>query len=281
MSTMQHVRLAIVDYANTYPLAWGFRTGRFPGAEPVYCTPAQCARLLEAGEVAAGLIPSITYHRIPGLHVVDGLGIAADGPARSVCCFTRGDLSAARRIWVDAASRTSVALLKLLLAEAGNHQAELIATDRPLAALEETGDAALVIGDQALGADPAGLRVIDLGAAWTAATGLPFVFALWAVREAALPPAALAWFQASYRHGLADWDRMAAAARERAGVSAPVIRAYLGTNIRYELGPREWRGLRTFFERAAAGGLLDHREPIRVLAPQETAARSAAHRAGD
>ena len=43
-------------------------------------------------------------------------------------------------------------------------------------------DAALVIGDPALfmDADGRGLNKIDLGAAWTAMTGLPFVYAFWA-----------------------------------------------------------------------------------------------------
>jgi chorismate dehydratase len=46
-------------------------------------------------------------------------------------------------------------------------------------------DAALMIGDQSMRARKEGLLVMDLAEEWFGWTGLPFVFALWTVRDGA------------------------------------------------------------------------------------------------
>ena len=57
--------------------------------------------------------------------------------------------------------------------------------------MTRVADAALLIGDPALEADPAalGLQKIDLGDEWTAMTGLPFVYAAWTGRAGAISAA--------------------------------------------------------------------------------------------
>ena len=69
-------------------------------------------------------------------------------------------------------------------------------------------DAGLVIGDPALKVDRSRYLTYDLAEEWIRLTGKPFVFAFWAVRQAALKnaPAGLdlaAVFQDSRDHGLA------------------------------------------------------------------------------
>src|SRR4030088_2488016 len=68
-------------------------------------------------------------------------------------------------------------------------------------------DAALVIGDPALQVDRTRYLTIEVVEEWIRYTGKPFVFAFWAIREAALadaPPVLdlAAVFQESRDHGL-------------------------------------------------------------------------------
>ena len=67
-------------------------------------------------------------------------------------------------------------------------------------------DAALIIGDNALLLDPTrvedtgqrtAVEKIDLGDAWTAMTGLPFVYAFWAGRLGSLSPDEVSAIQAA------------------------------------------------------------------------------------
>ena len=116
-------------------------------------------------------------------------------------------------------------------------------------------DAGLIIGDPALHLDPGALgdHVLDLGAEWTALTGLPMVFALWAGRKEAITPEAEAIFRASYQFGhdhLDDIIRVEAAQR---GIRPELAREYLTRHIICELGPAEYQGLELFLDYARTG----------------------------
>src|SRR6266542_3440813 len=100
-------------------------------------------------------------------------------------------------------------------------------------------DAALLIGDPALFLDHErlGAEKIDLGEQWTSMTGLPFVWAFWAGRRAALSHEAVAALGAARDAGVADSDNVAKiyCGPDRAARG----RAYLRENIYYVLGDRE------------------------------------------
>ena len=51
--------------------------------------PSECARLLDAGEIDLGMVPSITYLDRPGDRIVPGVCIGSDGAVASVALFTR------------------------------------------------------------------------------------------------------------------------------------------------------------------------------------------------
>ena len=111
--------------------------------------------------------------------------------------------------------------------------------------------------------DPVGYGVdkIDLGAEWTAMTGLPFVWAFWAGRTSALDPSAVQALVEARDAGVRASDQVAAdyCGPERAAVG----QAYLRENIQYQLGERETAGLRRYYQLAAAHDLIDEtREPL-------------------
>ena len=114
-----------------------------------------------------------------------GTGIACHGPVRSILLISKVPFNRIRTLATDAASRTSVMLARVILAEKYGVEPKLISRPADLAAMLGEADAALLIGDPALRLDPATLpfETLDLGAEWTSMTGLPMVFAVWGGRK--------------------------------------------------------------------------------------------------
>jgi len=251
------VRVAAVDFLNTLPLVAEFLDGRGPqGYSVERFSPAECAARLARGEADIGLIPSIEYARLPGLRIVPGTCIAAEREVRSVILLSRRPPSELTRIAVDPGSRTSVALLALLLQREGGPAPSFTpCTGPPEQALAEH-EAVLLIGDAALRARREGLHVLDLASEWAARTGLPFVFAFWAVRAGVRLPGPVAEFVAAQRRGLQTLDWRVADAARRAGVGVEEARRYFRKPLRYELGETELASLERFYSLAATAGLI-------------------------
>jgi chorismate dehydratase len=268
---MQPLRVGIVDFLNSRPLAWGFLAGRhgdFLAAS--YHPPATVARRLADGSLDAGLVPSIEVPRIGGLEVVPGLCVSATHEVRSVLLVSRRPLAEVRRIALDANSRTSAALTRILAAERWGIEPEYVEARPDVEAMLAGADAALVIGDPALQVDRERHLVVDLAAEWQALTGLPFVFAVWAVRPAAAAgvPGLGEVFADSLRFGLDHLDDIVARAASELSLPADLVRAYLTENLGYVLGDRERTGLDEFWRRARAHGLIDPVAPRALVAPK-------------
>jgi chorismate dehydratase len=124
-------------------------------------------------------------------------------------------------------------------------------------------DAGVLIGDAALRAmhdGPAlGLQVTDLAQAWKEWTGLPMVFAVWAVRKdyAAANPGQVKEvheaFQRSRDLCLGELDEVAAAAARWEPFDAATLANYFRT-LDFSLGERQIAGVREFARRAALRG---------------------------
>lgn len=260
------LRVGIVDYLNSRPLAWGFLTGRMPAQlEASYHPPARIADLLAAGELDVGLVPSIELQRIPGLRVLSGLGICASHEVRSVLLVSRCEPGQIRRLALDRNSRTSAALVRILLADVWGVEPEVTTAVADLDAMLADADAALIIGDPALRVDRDAYRVVDLAAGWRGLTGHPFVFAVWAVREGVDVEGLGELFHRSLALGLAEIERIVAEACRDLGLAAAEVRDYLTSNLGYRLGEDELTGLDEYFRRAAAHGLIENAAPIALV----------------
>jgi chorismate dehydratase len=248
-------RLGAVDYLNARPLVHGLElrndlfTLRFD-------VPSKCAALLHEGSIDVGMIPSIEYLRGAAYRIVPGAGIISEGPVASVALFTTKPIEKIRTIAADTSSRTSNALLHVLCTERFGIDPEFRPMHPDPAGMLQQCDAALLIGDPALFVDhdALGAAKVDLGQEWSSMTALPFVWAFWAGRPAALTPAAVAALLDARDSGVAGSDALAAA------YCAPAHRArgqaYLRENIRYTLGEREEEGLRMYYELAGKHGLV-------------------------
>ncbi len=253
--------LGEIDYANCVPVqapfrarweaAYRFRTGE----------PAAVNRWLARGEVDCGPVSSIELARHPARYeVVGDLAIVAPGEARSVLLLTPTPVERLHGVpvWLTPASATSVILLRILL--------ERFTGVRPHYREGEPDDPAaarLLIGDRAMAAAAAAspeVAVVDLGAWWREATGLPMVFALWllrrdaAVREPAACDLLARRLAAARDAGLADLDTLARTRATPALPAAPL--ADYWRTLSYRLGEAERAGLERFFHLAAEIGAV-------------------------
>ena len=246
------LRLGVVSYLNAVPLVHGLEGD--PRFALVRDVPARIAEMLHAGEVDLGMIPSVEY-AAGDYAIVPGIAIASRGPVRSVNLFHRRPVASLRRVALDASSRTSVALAKILLRERLGHDPEYLTMGPPVEDMLASADAALVIGDPALYFRGEADR-LDLGEEWRARTGLPFVFAFWAGRSGAVDEGGVARLQQALREGQAAFANIAAQYNGLGAGRGAESEAYLRRNIVYDLGEEELSGLREFYRRARNLGLI-------------------------
>lgn len=261
---MKPVRVGAVGYLNARPLVEGL--DRQPDRFAVqFDAPSRCAALLHDGAIDVGLIPSIEYLRRADYRVVPDIAIASRGPVASVALFTARPTTAIRSIALDASSRTSATLLRILCARWFDIEPKFLTLPPDLEGMLKRSDAALLIGDAALYADhdAAGLDKIDLGEEWTAMTGLPFVWAFWAGRAGVLDPDAVAALQRARDEGRSAIEAIARRYFPDDPEKAEIGRVYLRENIQFFLDEPALRGLRRFYEEAADLRLVVESRPVR------------------
>jgi len=268
----QPLRVCAVSFLNAWPLVHPLTGEHLPGArlpvdaagQPLFevstALPSECARRLEQGLCDVALVPVAAYAAHPEWEVVPEVGIGCRGPVQSVVLVSEVPLEQIARVHLDAASRSSALLVRLLLGARGIDPEFVVAPHGEGRLRARGSDAALIIGDAALGLT--GPHVHDLGNLWQALTGLPFVFAFWAARPGLLTPAHVLALQQARAYGLKHAEDLARAyrgARLAAGQDALSENAYanyLRRSIRYSLSTKEREGLVEFLTRARDAGLV-------------------------
>lgn len=254
-SSIPKPRVCAVSYLNTVPLVWGFQHD--PALAAVfdidYAVPSECAQRLAAGQADIGILPVVETMR-QGLDYFPGTGIACHGPVRTILLVSKVPYREIRTLATDSGSRTSVMLARIVLAERFGAEPRVFSHPPDLAAMLEQADAALVIGDAALALDPATLpfATLDLGAEWVEHTGLPMVFAVWSGRRDLIQDRYTEAFRASCRYGLAHMDDIVRTESAARGFPGPLVRRYLTEHIVFELGDKDYEGMRAYLDRARA-----------------------------
>lgn len=240
-----NIRIGGVPYGVGAPLLAGLEAAA--GVALAKAPPTTLIERLRAGTLDAALVSSIEAIRAPGYAVAADLGIACKREIRSVRAFRRRG-APIRTVGLDQSSATSVALLRLLLANVHAREVdasvrfETVAPTRRPADLPH--DLVLMIGDHGLGADPGDREIWDLGSEWRRWTGLPFVFAVWVLRAGADLAAVLPPLHAARRRG-------------------QDLGAVDGTHgaAHYDLDDEDLRGLRRFWAECRRLGLAGEPDP--------------------
>ena len=245
------LRIGCVKYLNARPLIHGW-----PG-EVRFDHPAALCRLLSDGELDVAFVSSFEFLRDPSYSIVDGVCVAADGPVYSVFVAHCRAIESAGTITADPNSRTSVNLLRCLLAER-HIDADLVSG---------AADAELLIGDQAIRfrqQHEEDLEFWDLGEQWKIATGLPFVFALWLIRPGTPDAREIAdELRALCRRNVAAFDDIIAASPE---FSPDFSDRYFREHLRFTFGDAEKQGLLHFRALCQKHGLLPpNATPLRLI----------------
>lgn len=273
---MTPLRVASVHYLNADPLTWGFEHGSLRSSVRLSKhAPSLIPDLLRSGEVDVGLIPSIEYQRMEGMEIIPAMGVGSSNRARSVLLVSARPIDSIRSIALDGSSRTSAALVRIILAHRRITGVTFSEHPPALRAMLAGHDAALIIGDPALTCEPTGLDVRDLGTEWNDITGLPFVFAVWAKRIDTQLPDGVGPFAASLQEGLAHIDEIAAVMATPLGMPVAALQDYLRVDLHYELGERETQAMTLFFRQAHELGLVPGHRPIRFTASPPTGVRAA------
>ncbi|HSY66028.1 MAG TPA: menaquinone biosynthesis protein [Terriglobales bacterium] len=272
---MKRLRISAISYLNTAPLMWDFEHGNSPartGFDISYTIPSLCAASLREGSADIGIIPAAAYTSIPDLAILPGVAIASRRAVRSILLVSKVPLEKIQSVALDTSSMTSVALLKVLFAKWWGSGRTFTAMAPDIEQMLKMNDAGLVIGDPALQIDRSQYLTYDLAEEWIRLTGKPFVFAFWAIRQAALNDAPrdldlATVFQESRNHGLLpiSLDIIAREWAPRLALSEEDVKSYLTENIHYSLAPDCTDGMRLFYQLARECGALPSAPPLSFL----------------
>lgn len=243
---MQKLRVVAVSYLNTKPLLYGLL--RSPIAERIdlqLAIPSECARRLRDGEADLGLAPVAILPELDNWQLVSNYCIGATGPVKTVCLYGEVPIERMEAIYLDHHSRTSVALIKILLRHHWRLSPQLLPAQTGY--IQQIGGTTggLVIGDRTIGLEEKFPYVYDLGHAWREMTNLPFVFAAW-VSVKPLDEDFIAAFDAALGSGLTYLPDL------KYLLSSPHpnfdLEYYFTHCISYELDEEKQKGLATFLQ---------------------------------
>lgn len=205
--------------------------------------PANVARQLLQNEIDIGLVPAAVLPLMKEYHIISDYCIGTEGAVASVCLFSDVPLEEISSILLDYQSRTSVALLKVLLKNHWKIAPELTDAGKGFEQQISGSVAGLVIGDRAFEQRKHSRYIYDLGEVWKAFTGLPFVFAVWASNKPVSKDFAADFNEATGK-GFAFLDEIVA------GIP-PIsydLKKYYTSNISYQLDEPKKAALQKFHQ---------------------------------
>lgn len=206
--------------------------------------PSKIAGLLLDNTIDVGLVPVSVIPLLKEHHIITNYCIGCDGPVASVCLFSEVPVEEIEEVLLDYQSRTSVALVKILLKEYWKVAPRFTNADTEFIQQIKGTTAAVVIGDRALEYRSKATYIYDLGEAWKKYTGLPFVFAAW-VSNKKLPEEFIMAFNNANKVGVENIDNVVE------GISFPHynLKEYYTRNIRYCLSDEKRKGLDLFLQK--------------------------------
>jgi chorismate dehydratase len=267
-------RVGHIQFLNCLPIYWGLvRSGRLLDVELTKDTPDRLNDALVRGQLDIGPISLLEYLRnADQLLLLPDIAVGSDGPVLSVNLVAQRPLAQLERVALGSTSRTSALLAQMWLAQMHGVNPIYFTCPPDLTEMLLEADAAVLIGDAALRATfeapRYGLDVHDLGEVWREWTGLPMVFAVWAVRReyAEAHPGLVKDVHEAFIHSrdeaLGHVEQVAAQAARWEVLDAATLTRYFRT-LDFSLGPRQLAGLAEFARRAVAvGAVAHHASPV-------------------
>jgi chorismate dehydratase len=267
----------MVDYLNVAPIHEKWKsTVHSENWQLVEAPPATLNKKLADGHIDLGFVSSFEYGRHPERYkILSGLSISANGPVGSVFLFSHVPMNQLDQapVLFSIQSETSVSLVKIIL-EVFHDVQPCYSTGELQTADSGSFQAVLAIGDEALRLVEKStfLYEYDLADIWKRQTGLPFVFAVCAVREefCAQQPEMLPEIHRELLRcrdeGKRDLEAICEISASRIPMSKKKCYQYL-TAIEYDLGAQKRKALETFFDFLIKRGDIDKSAlPLKIFA---------------
>ena len=252
-------RIGMVNYINTAPIyeVWKEQVDR-PDWLMIEAPPSSLNRMLAADELDLGFVSSYEYAVRPEKYrILSDLSISATGPVGSVFLFStiQPEQLDDKLVLMTGQSDTSVCLLRIILEEFLGVKPRYI-TGEVFGPRQPGSEptAVLAIGDEALRLKVENKYPIqmDLAEFWNRKTGLPFVFAVCAVREDFLQTESATareirlTFLECRRQGLEQLPEICDRVARRIPMDCEACSLYLRA-MEYDLGPAKQKALEKFF----------------------------------
>ena len=270
MAQESRVKVGAVSFLNTKPLIYPLLDdSQSPGGEAIelsLAVPSRLATELKDGDLDVGLIPIIEYFRADiGYRIIRDISICSRGPVLSIQLFSRVPIPAIRSVALDTSSRSSRALVQIVLAEKYKLHPDFRSCPPTIDPQKADTDAVLLIGDAALKRLGATDYTVDLGAEWSALTGLPFVYACWVAREDVELGQVPQTLLNAKEDGVRRIPEIVRIESQSLGFSESLCRDYLTKHIFYDLGNSEIAGLKKFYELAVKHDLAQSDVKLRFV----------------
>jgi chorismate dehydratase len=241
------VRVGAVSYLNTKPLIYGFENGLMKNEVDLLIEyPSKIAAMLLNDEIDVGLVPVAVIPELKEYHIISDYCIGSDGEVASVCLFSEVPLFDIKTILLDYQSRTSVALLKMLIKEYWKINVIFKNTENGYQSKISGTTAGLIIGDRALMQRQKSRFIFDLGEEWKNFTKLPFVFAAW-VSNKKLDADFIKEFNEANKFGLSNLEKVV----EENPFDPFDLHKYYTEYINFELDENKKKGLELFLKKIA------------------------------
>jgi len=241
------VRVGAVSYLNTKPLIYGFENGMMKeNVDLLIDYPSKIAAMLLNNEIDLGLVPVAIIPEMTEHHIISDYCIGSEGEVASVCLFSEVPLYDIQTILLDYQSRTSVALLKILIREYWKINVVFKETSSDYQSKISDTTAGLIIGDRALMQRRTSPFIFDLGEQWKKFTGFPFVYAAW-VSNKELDTNFIAEFNKANEYGLNNLNEIA----KENPFKYYDLRTYYKERISFDLDENKRTGMELFLIKIA------------------------------
>ena len=230
-------------------------------------SPARLADQLSSGKLDMAMIPAIEYlKQADRFRLLPNVSISSRNKVGTVLLVSKVPLNAIRSLALDNRSRTSIALFRILYSNVIPQGLKLVRQDPDPEKMLNQHDAALIIGDQALGISKEGVSIYDLSEEWFKRTEKTLVHAVIAVREGIkVESRIIQTLLDAKQEGLQNLDMIVQAQANKTGHPVFLLRDYLKNKIRYDFGEEEMEGLMHFQSLCHEFGLVPKKFPLRFV----------------
>jgi chorismate dehydratase len=247
---MSKVKISTVRYANSYPMNWGLLNGPIKSLINIeFDHPSGVAQKLISGQADIGLVPVAAIPEIKSPIIVGNYCIGTRGKVRTVMLMSNSPIDEIETLWLDYRSVTSVNLVRVLARDfwKRDFRWEKPGSGFNYSAIKD-GEGIVIIGDQCFEMENRFTYTYDLGEAWLALTGLPFVFACWvAVNNP--DTSFISIFDKSIESGIEQTSRAISEMNTLSAISNEQLEVYLRDNIDFRLDAIKREAMNLFLEK--------------------------------